>query len=647
MKTARMKKLIAGLLVSVMAAGLPVMTVSADAEGETPEAKGDAELAFTEVMFNPTFRENDYGLSTSEDLLEYIEIANRTDHAISLKGAYVKCSTKGYDGTYKRNNLVQHLPEGEGFTLAAGEVAILLVYNKAQASIGLGYDTAENFKALYDFFRDFYVHSDQLELENFYVMPRVESGTDTAIAGTFNLDNSSVDTVLRFYNVNDALMAEVNYDAAYWNRNNLSLNLMYAGGTEGHPRASQPFNVSQYGTPGKLFENQITTRGMAPDSCADLLKINFMEYNVCATDSEQKHADGSAVTRAERAEGVLSVIARHDPDVLCLTEVNSTLWLDVLAEHLYGEDDPYGAYGYSSAGCKWDSSRQQTNVWDLYNMVLWKKDKYELVDSGHFWCSSQPNKPGTFTWLDGTTGDFARCINWVILKDRKSGAAFFVLCQHIDAKVQQARVNSTALIAEKAAELSQGLPVMMSGDWNLNDSNAAYKPLTEGIYADARYRLTSPDKLTLYSSFNSWGTQTDPQSRVPIDHCFVTRDLVYVDRVDVDYGVFNEADTLHGSDHNATVYQLCLKKVFLPEEETEEITDAPTEPVTELNTEPVTDVVTESVGTLPETAGEAQSVTSAVTDDAGADAGCASLLPAAALLPLVLAAGIVIRRRRD
>lgn len=659
MKAILPKRLIAGFLSSFMLADV-LAFMPAFADEVTDTSATEAELVFTEVMFNPTYRENDQGLSATEDLTEYIEIVNITDHPISLKGAYVAYSSKGYDGSFKRNELVQHLPESEGYTLKAGEVAVLLLYNKAMASIGLGYDTEEAFMALYDFFRDFYKLSDNLTPENFYVLPRVESGSGTAIPGTFNLDNSATDTVLRFYDDTDTLKAEANYDASAWNRNNYSLNLMYTGTVAGHPLASEPYNVSQQGTPGRLFENQVSTEGMIPAADTDLLPIRFMEYNICATDSTQTHADGTSISKDERAAGVLRVINRQDPDILCLCEVNHALWLPVLSENLYGEDGQYNAYGYSSQGCRWDSNRQQSNVWDLYNLVLWKKDKFDLVDSGHFWCSATPDKANSYTWQDGTVGDFARCINWVILKDKASGACFFVLCQHIDAKVQASKEYSTLLITKKASELSQGLPVMMSGDWNLNDTNAAYAALTEGIYADARYRLPSPASLTLYGSFNKWGAYDGQQSRVPIDHCFVTRDLVYVNRVDVDYGVFDENETLYGSDHNATVYELLLNKVFLSEPETEPVTETVTEPETDEPTKIEDDSLTESA-TTPESEPEAFDTGTTGTDPPATDtsenteettnvsaSGCKSVMCLGMLsVPVAVGAAMTLRRHRE
>lgn len=593
-----------------------------------------AQVVITEVCFNPAFPENKFGIEKNADVLEFIEIYNRSDAALDLSGWTAAYAKNGYDDTFATCPLIQHLPEG-GYLLGAGETAVLAIVTAQVTQAAQAYATVEEFAALHAFFCELNNCADRLPVQNFYVLPTVESGTETAIEGRFNLGNSVTNAVIALRDASGATVCEANYDASYWNRNNYALNLMYTGTVPQHPLASEPFNVSNP-TPGFLFENQIPadTAGLTAPVDQPTLRVKMMEYNVCATDEQ-----GEGKITQERAQEVFKVINRHDPDILCLCEVNY-MWLPFLNETLVGEGNAYAVSGRSSSGAKYE--RPQRNTWDLYNLILWKTDTYTLVDSGNFWCSSTPKRP-TNRWEDGTVGDFNRCINWVILEEKETGAQFFVLCQHIDAKVPVARLYSTQLISKQATELSKGLPVLMTGDWNANDGSEAYWALMEsGQFADARYRTSSPSDMTLYGSFNKWGGNDNLQSRAPIDHCILSRDMVFVNSVHVDEGHYgDENQTLFAADHNATIYTLdmVIKTNTPPTPETTPETEAPTEPETQA---PTTEPSTESPAPSTEAPVTSAPVTDAPaqeTDDVTTPAstgGCQSSLALSALAVLAL-----------
>ena len=547
---------------------LTLLAVSAGAFAPTvfsaaaPDTESTAEVAITEVMYNPTFIENDFGLSASDDVTEYVEIANLTDHDVSLKDWTVTYRKSGWDskivGTMP---LYQNLGTDEGYILRPGGVAVAMVFTAMDTQVGLAYESAEDFSATYDFFRGISICSEALEKENFYILPRCESGSDTNKSGCFNLDNSSTGVVITFLDASGSVKAEVMYDASKWNRNDLALNCRYTGAVGDHPFASVPYNVSKAGTPGRLFENQIPSGDkLTPDPDEELLPIHLMEYNINAALSPSLHANGNAIYEDERAYELYKVVDRNDPDILVLCEANSPQWMKYIEEYFTGEGNPYDVYGYSAYGYCFGDKKQSNEYWDLYTLVLWKKEKYDVIDKGHFWCSSTPEKPNTGTFDDGSISDIPRCINWVILKDKATGIRFVVFGVHLDAKYQESRVNSVPLVLEYAEKILKGLPVIMTGDWNFHDTNVVYPLMVSGPFADARYRTPSPERMQLQGTFNSWGARTNEYNYYPIDHCFLTRDSFYVDKVALDLGIFGEeGERLTVSDHNATLYDLLLK----------------------------------------------------------------------------------------
>ncbi len=469
--------------IRIITAALACMLLLATVIPATAAEDPAPALILTEICFNPTFMENDKDLADTADVLEYVEVINASDKPVSLEGTALQYSEKGFDGPFKQNAILGM--DGTDKTLAPGEIAVIAVYNADTAKAGLAYATAEEKKAYYDFFVDFYNCADRLPEKNFYIAPYVESGTDTKIDGAFRLWNENPDSVMRITDKEGRTLCEAAYDAAKWNRNWFSVNLFYRPGiVEGHPLASKDYNIGGC-TPGLIRDNQITAEGLAPTG--ETVPLKVMEYNVCAENTQQTLPDGTRPTMDERISFVFDYIRSENPDVVGLTEVNY-LWVPRLEAEMTQEGGQYAAYGRAGQGATYGSGKYSCQKWDLFNLILWNAEKYELVESGSFWGSKMPNRPNSCGWGNGINGDMGRAMNWVILKEKASGVEFFFMCAHLDAKVEEVRTLSAELIVSKATELSGGRPVIMVGDWNANERKPAYELLAYGPYADARYR---------------------------------------------------------------------------------------------------------------------------------------------------------------
>ncbi len=602
------------------------------------EADDTPQVVFTEICFNPTFEENDYGLKTSADVFEYVEFANISSAPLSLQGIALKRSTEGWEGSYRQNTLFA--PDGGDCMLAPGETAIIAILTGDGYTAGLRTATPEDRTVFYDRFAAFYNCADRLPRERFYIADTRDNATGEAIENSFNLANSHEDVVLRL-TAGDEILCEVNFSAVEWNRNGYALNLTYrAGGIDGHPQASVPFNLGAP-TPGLVRDNQLSTDGMLPPT--DTFPIHAMQYNICATDSPKTDTDGSAITMEERIGHAFNIIETHDPDILALCEINY-LWVPRLESELTDEGCAYAGYGRSSKGSTYGSKRINRETWDLFNLILWKDDQYELIDKGTFWCSSTPDTAGTFSWSDGLVGDFARGINWVILRDRKTGGEFFVLCAHIDAKVAEARRRSAEQIVDTAAKLAEGRPIMMFGDWNSNERAASYPELIADGFADVRYRIPDPSRMTLYGTVNNWGDYTEFKSRAPIDHCIITPHNVFAEAATIDPGYFDDGKTLVAADHNATVFDLQVA-IHKTTEETAPPAETTAEPTTtpETVTTPPDTTVTE----IPAEESTTASTHTAPDTTPVPSGGCRSSAAGTTMLLLSLAAAMLVRRRTD
>lgn len=518
------------------------------------ETTGESGIAITEVCFNPTYKKNSFELDESTDMFEYIEIENYSEKDISLDGYSVKCQLGGK--TYE-NKIIPN-PANPSMTLKSGEAAVLVIVQKYAATAGLGYAADEEYTKLYKEFCKITNPKKGLSQENFFLIPKSVSGSEETIPGTFNLPNDG-NTELTVCSSDGSVMAKCSYNADNYNNNSRALHFMYAGNN-----VSEPLCLGAV-TPGSVYSSQIPSLSatpLVPSEGEKVYPLKFMEYNICATPQKTIYNDaGDEVTPETLAEGVIETIGRNDPDVLCLCEVNY-FWEPFINKYLDGKDGKYSSFGTCSDGQVWGKDELPDRTWNLFNLVLWKKDKYICLDKGYFWCSSEPGHAGYFSWYDGTVGDFCRAVNWVILEDRKTGGQFFVLCTHLDAKVTQSRYNSAQLVLEKVKELSSGLPVMITGDWNCSEGSTSYAALTEDDFLyDSRYRTASPETMKIYGSTTGFKAGSGYTKKLPIDACFISSHDIYVDKIYTDLGTFAAEPGMTGSDHMATVYEYRLAVV--------------------------------------------------------------------------------------
>ena len=628
-----MKRFFAILLtVATVLTILPAALTASAAEGDTPA------LVITEVCFNPAFRENDVGLETSEDVLEYVEIYNPFDTDVFIADCVMRLA-KGYGASNAENAIIATSDNPR--VIGAGKTAVFVCYQASSATLGYGYATDEEIKAYFDLFCDLYDCGDLLSIQDFYVIPRVESGTSNKISGGFNLANSNDEVVLTLCR-GEEVLAECCYSSALWNKNDRSVNMMwYAGMNAAHPKAS--LAVSTAGcNPGYVYAGQVPAATLTAPT--DALPVKAMAYNLQAEAKEQTAADGSTVTDEMRTAKIYETVAAHDPDVLILTEINYR-WLELLPGNLIGEGGKYSAYGRSAKG-KYHDGDQLREIWDLTSLVLWKTDKYDCIDKGTFWCSMKPDRVGSATWEGGLTGDLPRAINWVILEDKETRAQFMVVGAHLDAKTAAIREKSTALIAERTAELAEGRPIIIMGDFNCSDNSNAYAAIHDTHLYDARYLVPTYGDMTILGTYNKFGANTDMQVRLPIDLCFVTPATVWVESAKSDYAFVDEGGSVYASDHNAVIFELKLQKLTVEPE-----TEAPTEPETDPETEaPTTEPVEE---TAEEPSGETETPTAEATDGPTetpteeTKGGCGAALSVGILAALLPVAALFFRKRED
>lgn len=114
-----------------------------------------------------------------------------------------------------------------------------------------------------------------------------------------------------------------------------------------------------------------------------------------------------------------------------------------------------------------------------FSAILYRTDRVELLDSGTFWLSPTPEVPGSKGW----DAAIERVATWGRFHDRRTGCSHVHLNTHFDHIGEQARQESARLIRRRLAELSGGLPVIVTGDLNADPLSIPYRIFTRDSIA--------------------------------------------------------------------------------------------------------------------------------------------------------------------
>lgn len=151
-----------------------------------------------------------------------------------------------------------------------------------------------------------------------------------------------------------------------------------------------------------------------------------------------------------------------------------------------------------------------------HSSIFYDTRRFEVGESGTFWLSATDTKTPNKGW----DAALPRICTWGIFKDKKNGKKFIFMNTHFDHVGVEARKESAKLILTKAKELAKNLPLILTGDFNIDENNEAYFTLSKSGVVEDTYDLAE----IVYepnSSFNSWGKSIKEKGR--IDHIFITK----------------------------------------------------------------------------------------------------------------------------
>jgi endonuclease/exonuclease/phosphatase family metal-dependent hydrolase len=148
--------------------------------------------------------------------------------------------------------------------------------------------------------------------------------------------------------------------------------------------------------------------------------------------------------------------------------------------------------------------------------IFYRKDRFELVDSGTFWFSNTPAKPGSKDW--GNL--WPRLCSWVHLINKNDGVGFYVYNLHLDCWSQNSREKSVRLLANHISNRRIQDPFIVTGDFNMELDNPAMKYLQKIGYETPYPRMVDA-WMSVHPDDTNIGTYHKFKGRVSgrrIDH---------------------------------------------------------------------------------------------------------------------------------
>ena len=153
-----------------------------------------------------------------------------------------------------------------------------------------------------------------------------------------------------------------------------------------------------------------------------------------------------------------------------------------------------------------------------YSALWYKKDRFEVLDSGNFWLSETPEVPGSKGW----DGACERIAAWARLKDKETGKVILALNTHLDHVGEVARREGVALVLDRIHEWGKGVQVIVTGDFNAGPESEVIRQVTDANHPNhlTDARTVSPIVYGPDWTFHDFG-RWPMEKRERIDYVFL------------------------------------------------------------------------------------------------------------------------------
>ena len=190
-----------------------------------------------------------------------------------------------------------------------------------------------------------------------------------------------------------------------------------------------------------------------------------------------------------------------------------------------------------------------------YSAIFYNAKRFDAIKSGYFWLSETPDVAGSLGW-DGACN---RVATWAVLKDKETGKEVFAINTHLDHIGQKARKEGVTLLINRASELSGGLPVIITGDFNAEPQSDVIQHVLSTnnpvqLFDSRQIAKAQGENAEGEFTFHGFG-EVPTEEREYIDYIFVSKNI----QVDKYIILPEKLDGIYLSDHRPIVANLTIK----------------------------------------------------------------------------------------
>ena len=191
-------------------------------------------------------------------------------------------------------------------------------------------------------------------------------------------------------------------------------------------------------------------------ACVSAANVAAQSFSAATYNIRQLNAKDTAAGNGweQRLPVISSLIRFHDFDIFGAQEVFHSQLQDMLA----------ALPGYDYVGVGRDDGATDGE----YSAIFYKRGRFKLLDSGHFWLAEDPSGPNR-----GWDAKYVRICTWGRFYDKESRRRFWFFTTHTDHRGEQAQAESCRLILAKIEELCHGERVILTGDFNVGRTSRA------------------------------------------------------------------------------------------------------------------------------------------------------------------------------
>lgn len=228
--------------------------------------------------------------------------------------------------------------------------------------------------------------------------------------------------------------------------------------------------------------------GMFKGQKTDKLELSLSPKLICKIDDSILSAMSFNVWVSgksdERNERVLNMVRSYFPDTVGFQEVDPT-WLSTLRNGLKDQ------YDYVGEGRDGGNNGE-------YNPIFYRKDKFNLIDSGTKWLSDSPNRPSKVY-----ESSLNRIYTYALLERRSDGVKLMVVNTHLEHTSEAAREKQAKFLVD-FLKSAMDYPIILTGDFNCTDASQAYTTIVSCGMSNS-FKVAD-NKINNSATFTSYGS---------------------------------------------------------------------------------------------------------------------------------------------